>query len=432
MNAFFWLSFFALACKTPGSPDHHGILFQNKGITCDGILDESGQTVICGESSVYTATRDGSGDKDAFLAILAPDLKTGTGYSFGQPGVPERFEQVVSGNKGYWLEGFYGESKNKFLIRVDALGKTVWASRSERFQTFDEGHLAVNRQGEVLLATKDPSADAYQGFIHFFNAEGRCAWSRQVKSMEGMQDILVANDQSFILSFRQKGAYIDAALRKKYMINSFYKISREGQLLWSKSFHFDREQSEQCEFQQVLQDPSGAMYFIGRLEWKPNQKQELYVVKTLANGEIQWSKRYSGTGEWGFKSAALNAKGHLILLGDGYAKKGGLVLVEIQPDGLPVWSKLLPSSYYDQAIQLISLKNGYGIVWDKLLNFAFFDIGPDGGSCFDEADLKLDVQNVPLLINESRVVMDSIEGDWKPFSPVLVRHETIALSSNCP
>ena len=116
---------------------------------------------------------------------------------------------MIAFGNDYVLNGNSGESKNKFLLKTNSNGDAIWGIQSEKFRAFDPGDMAMDPAGNVLFISKDPAADAYHGCLHFVDKDGICKWSKDLSSIEAMQDIICTKDGLFLISYKQKGAYID-------------------------------------------------------------------------------------------------------------------------------------------------------------------------------------------------------------------------------
>jgi hypothetical protein len=422
---------FFFACSNISS-DQKAYHYNNKGITSDAIIDSRDQKIICGETSVYTSEKSGTGNKDAFFVLSSDHGKTNIGYSMGTADLPERFERVIPIGTEFVLNGFSGESKNKFLIKTNSKGEAIWGIQSERFRTFDPGDMAMDPSGNVLFITKDPSAEAYHGTLHLVDKDGNCKWSRDMSSIEVMQDIICTQDKLFLISFKQKGAYIDGSTRKKYWMNSFHKVDQSGQIVWSRKFHFDNDLVDECTFSKILEDKSGHLYFMGKIDLLKPRKQNLFITKTDKDGRIIWSNVYTGSAELNFKSGCFDSKGNLILAADGYSKNGGIAFLQLAPDGNILWAKITKSANYEQVISIFTSRDGYEIVWDKLLNFASFTVDLKGRTCTAGVeDLKLGIQKFPLILDEFKGSWDPIEADWKKMDLKLVAHQDVISTSDC-
>ena len=422
---------FFFACSNISS-DQKAYHYNNKGITCDAIIDSKDNKIICGETSVYTSEKETTGNKDAFFLMSSDHGKTNLGFSFGSPSISERFEKMIAFGNEYVLHGNSGESKNKFLIKTNANGDAIWGIQSEKFRSFDPGDMAIDPAGNVLFISKDPAADAYHGCLHLVDKDGNCKWSKDLSSIDAMQDIICTKDGLFLISYKQKGAYIDGSTRKKYWMNSFHKVDQSGQIVWSRKFHIDNDLVDECIFNRLLEDKTGHLYFIGRIDLLSPRKQNLFIIKTDKNGRIFWSNIYTCLPELSFKNGCFDANGNLILLADGYSKNGGIAYMQLAPDGKVIWSKITKSANYEQAINIFANKQGYEIVWDKLLNFASFTVDTKGRTCNSKVeDLVLTPKKFPLILDEFKGSWETVEADWKKMEFKMVSHKDIVATSDC-
>ncbi|MBK7738986.1 MAG: hypothetical protein IPI45_14605 [Saprospiraceae bacterium] len=109
-----------------------------------------------------------------------------------------------------------------------------------------------------------------------------------------------------MISYKQKGAYINGELRKKYWINTFQIVDPIGELVQYRNFHFEYDLITDWHFNKLLQDKKGNLYFIGKIEYRNSNRQEAFIIKTAIDGQIIWSHTYAQNNgnEYAFKSFA--------------------------------------------------------------------------------------------------------------------------------
>lgn len=430
----FIFSFILIACSQV-APDQKSILLQTKGLTCDAILTNSSELLICGETASHAGTDSKkNGFKDAYVFQTNSSSKSTGLTSYGIPGKSVRFEQICLNGSDRYVSGNYGDDKNKLICKLGTKNEVLWSMGSTIYKTIDKGDLAVDAAGNCLLPTKDPSSDAYEACLHLFDANGVCKWSRKLKAVEVWQDVIVTTDQKFMISYKQKGAYINGELRKKYWINTFQIVDPVGELIQYRNFHFEYDLITDWHFNKLIQDKKGNLYFIGKIEYRNTNKQEAFIIKTAIDGKIIWSHTYSADNgmEYAFKNACLTATGNLMILGDGYSKKGGIVFLELNSDGKISWAKLKSAAYFDQAMVIISKGKNYEIIWDKLLNMAMFSCNEKGQTCTNDLqEIHFTQKNFPVLLNENNGSWENIAGDWTAIQFDVNQQGNLAVEDGC-
>jgi len=430
----FIFSFIFIACSQV-APDQQAFLLQTKGLTCDAAFTNSGELLISGETASFAGTASKkTGLKDAYVFQTNSTSKSTSLTSYGIADKSLRFEQICPIESVRYISGNFGEDKNKLICKLGSKNEVLWAMRSNIYKTIDKGDLATDRSGNSLIPSKDPSADAYEACIHLFDANGTCKWSRKLKAVEVWQDVIVMNDQKFMISYKQKGAYINGELRKKYWINTFQIVDPAGELLQYRNFHFEYDLITDWHFNKLLQDKKGNLYFIGKIEYRNSNRQEAFIIKTASNGQIIWSHSYTASNgmEYAFKNACLTANGNLMILGDGYSKKGGIVFMEMDPEGKINWATLKAAAYFDQAMTILSKGKNYEIIWDKLLNLAAFSCNVQGQTCTNDLqEIQFSQKNFPVLLNENKGSWESVSGDWEAIRLDVNSHGNVAVENGC-
>lgn len=413
--------------------NQYGFLIENKGLTCDAQKLDKDRFIICGESSVYTTSETAS-NKDGFCYIRNfKNSSTGIGFALGKSDQQERIEKIRFQDRHYIVSGFSGENKNKFVAKLDDKFNLVWARISDSIQTTDQPELAVNQTAHILVAGKNAADESYQIQLHLFNNDGVCMWSRSMPSVEILQDILPTKDQHFLVSFKQKGAYIDGQTRKRYIMNAFYKINTEGQNIWAGKFHMDDDQVHHSYFTKVVEDSKAQLYFLGHIAFQANV-ENAYIVKTNADGKIIWSKFYVGLENYVFKSASIGDDGKIFIIGDGYGKNGGLVYASIQEDGKIEWARKSKSANYEQAISVIPSENSFTIIWDKLFTMAGFSTDNNGNTCLEASEeLKVSAQEYMIQMERFNGRMGELPlHTWKEMNMETKVFDQFAVKNLCP
>lgn len=430
MQSKFLLILLAISCSSK-SANEQAIRIITKGLTCDAVLTTNNEVVICGESNRYNTDGD-SGNKDALCVLVQSNAKIKHTFSFGNKQLAERCERIVSHANGYYLTGTSGDEKLKFLLKTDRDFKILWSTQSSRFKTVDQAELGVNKNGFSMLSSKNPEDDSYQLSFHLFNADGACINSFRMNSIDIMQEIMITRNDQFLVSYKQKGAYIDGQTRKRYLMNTFHVINEQGEMLSSQKFLFDDDQVHGVEFSKVIEDANGHLYFIGTMDIQMGNSQLLYVLKSDINGQVIWSKMYTGADGMRLRSACFNSNGNIMLLGDGYGKKGGLIISEIGPDGKPLWAQLMPTPQYDQAIGILDDSKHYCIVMDKLFNIGFIYLNKKAKSCIsDFKSINLEPQDMNVLTDRFNGKFETVEADWKSVEFDYKIHNDIESQDDC-
>lgn len=426
----FFFPFCILACSgTVGNQG--GTLLETKGLTCDAHLTFNDQLLVCGETAQFAHSGNNS-VKDGYCLLFSPGSADANMHVYGNDQVSHRIERMRAYGKEWIVTGIRGEQKNKFIARLNDQFDPVWALSSDTLQTTDQVEMAVDQNGNTLFSCKHPSSEAYELFIYLMNQQGQCQWGRALSSVEILQDIFLTKDQQFFISFKQKGAYIDGQTRKRYLMNSFYKMDASGQLLWAAKFHLDDDQIHHAHFNKVVEDPQGFLYFIGVIALQPNM-ENAYIVKTNSEGKILWSKFYNGLQDVTLKHGIITKKGNLLIIADGYGKQGGLTTLEVNQDGEVLWSRKFESANYEQAVAALESKNSFLFVWDKLFTMGQFSSNQEGKSCIASELLK-DIKPQEILIQFERFngrVKEIPCHVWMPFELMHKSQEKIALKKLC-
>lgn len=99
------------------------------------------------------------------------------------------------------------------------------------------------------------------------------------------------------------------------------------------------------------------------------KRKDLLIIKSDLEGRMFWSYTYKTDQHFDIKTAVADSKGGLVFVADAYGHSGGMMCAAVSPDGEIKWNNLIPSTPYEQVIDMIAGKDYFGIYYDKILNF---------------------------------------------------------------
>jgi len=278
----------------------------------------------------------------AFLIILGGSHSFGYEWSktFGDSRRDEGRSVQQTTDGGYIIAGYtysYGAGgSDLYLIKTDANGNQQW-SRTFGGSEYDAGSsVQQTSDGGFIIAgvTESFGAENRDVYLIKTDAYGNEQWSKTFggsKDLTG-ESVQQTNDGGYII-----GATTDAgrhgATEDVYLI----KTDAIGNEQWSRTlgeWGDDRLAS-------VEQTTDGG-YMIGGRTWSFGGGGKFYLIKTDANGNEQWSKTFGGSKYDGAYSAKQTSDGGYILAGITQSFGAGesdVYLIKTDADGNEQWSK---------------------------------------------------------------------------------------------
>lgn len=247
---------------------------------------------------------------------------------------------------GYILGGYtysYSGAGDAWLIRTDINGNELW----------DRVVVSGGLSGSVVAALQETSDNGYvltgNDWVAKTDANGVVQWKKTF-SNAWLFSIQLTGDNGYVVA----GQYSSDAW--------LLKIDCNGNKIWDKSF--DSTAMDLAGSVQQTSDggyilagwtKSGAPYPTGGLS------QDVWLIKTDANGNYIWDKKFGGTGfDGAFSVKQINDGGYIIA---GYTDSFGAGnqdawIIKTDGNGNEVWDKTFGGSKYDTAYDVIQTDGG--------------------------------------------------------------------------
>jgi hypothetical protein len=135
------------------------------------------------------------------------------------------------------------------------------------------------------------------------------------------------------------------------------KTDANGAVQWSQSY---AETSYNIGFA-VLETSSGGYSLVGYSESSSGQFNNIYLVTALSNGKMDWSRIYGGPKEDYAYSMTQTRDGGFVMAGMTYSAITGysdIYLVKAYSDGQIQWSKTYDITNYDYSRSVIQTSDG--------------------------------------------------------------------------
>jgi len=214
--------------------------------------------------------------------------------------------------------------------------------------------------GSVIVGNTitSPDEDFPDIFVVRTDRYGAVLWSKNYggRDSEGANDVLVASDGGFIIV-----GYTDsfgAGSKDAYLI----KTDAQGNVQWTKTYGGKKDDN----FYSVIPTGDGGYLAVGATIGADGQNRDAYLVKTNAQGNQLWSKTFGGSsgGEIAY-SVVRTSDGGFVFAGSTTSFGAGgfdVYLVKINASGNEQWSKTFGGSDWEEGYSVVETSDkGFAI-----------------------------------------------------------------------
>ncbi|MFH1320322.1 MAG: SprB repeat-containing protein, partial [Bacteroidota bacterium] len=293
---------------------------------------ESIQQTNDGGYIIVGKTGFGAGSWDIYLNKIDVEGNIQWSKTYGGTGIEYGYSVQQTTDGGYIIAGstksFGAGSDDVYLIRTDAVGDTLWTKTYGGTQS-DAGYsVRQTAGGGFIIAGHTRSfGDGDDVYLIKTDASGNTLWTKTFARLYTYgYSVQETADSGYIV-----GGY-------DYLKCYLLRTDVDGNMLWSKTYGGDN-----YDFGNSVQQTSdGGFIFLGETKSFGAGVYDVYLIKTDSNGDTLWVRTYGGTNNDYGKSVKQTPDGGYIIAG--YTESFGagsndVYLIKTSANGVVIWSK---------------------------------------------------------------------------------------------
>ena len=311
----------------------------------------------------------GAGENDVYL--VKTDAEGDTLWTRTYGGSDDDYcwsvQQTTDG--GYVIAGFtysFGAgSCDAHLIKTDTNGDTLWTHTYGGSESDYSQSVQQTTDGGYIIAgfTSSFGAGSNDYYLVKTDANGDTLWTRTYGGS--------GRDDGYSVQQTTDGGYIIVGWTQSFGagMNDVYlvKTDADGNSLWTRTYGGS---ANDCGWF-VQQTSDGGYIIAGETASSGAGSSDYYLVKTDANGDILWTRTYGGSSydaSWGIQQTT---DGGYVVIGFTYSfgVGGDIYLVKTDANGDSLWSRTYGGSSGDDAFSVQQTTDGGYIIGGSTRSF---------------------------------------------------------------
>jgi TolB-like protein len=310
----------------------------------------------------------------ALLSVSLVALFTQSAYAavkfartYGGAGNDHAFSVQRTSDGGYIVAGYTSSfgagGYDAFLVKTDANGNLIWAKTYGGAS--DDGALSVQQTsdgGYIVTGGTGPFGNV-DAFLIKTDAFGNIQWA---KTYGGTNIDAVSSFQQ-----TSDGGYIVAGWTSSFGAGNFdiflIRTDASGNIIWAKTYGETDD-----DWASSVQHTSDGGYIVAGVTLSFGAGGDIFLIKTDANGNLQWAKTYGGTFQDGASSVQQTSDGGYIVAGYTVSFGAGesdIFLIKTDASGNIIWAKTYGGTNTDEVYSVQQTSDGGYIVAGATYSF---------------------------------------------------------------
>jgi hypothetical protein len=283
--------------------------------------------------------------------------------AIGGPGSEWGYSLIQTADGGYAIAGstysFDAGLSDVYVIKLDAnsnlqwtktIGGKGWEAGSSLIQTSDGGYVIAGYTYSFGTGSSDVYSDVY---VIKLDANGNLQWTKTIggKYHDLGRSIIQTSDGGYAIAGTTKS--FGAGGKDVYVV----KLDANGNLQWTKTIGGPESEDGYS----LIQTSDGGYVIAGYTESFGAGETDVYVVKLDAHGNLQWTKTIGGENDDKSYSLIQTSDGGYAIAG--YTSSFGagrddIYVVKLDAKGNLQWTKTIGREYGDEGRSLIQTSDG--------------------------------------------------------------------------
>jgi hypothetical protein len=276
------------------------------------------------------------GMSDLFVASYAPDGKESWARSLGGPSWELAASLAVDLNGDILVAGAFDHTlaigdrvlesagdADAFVVRLAPDGSHIWSARLGDRGWDEANAVAVDADGDAIVAGALSSADQSHGFVARYSAEGTLSWTKRFTGTAGDRALAVAAAPDGVIfvagtfagSVDLGGERLGSAGKHDLFLASY---DQDGRHRWSRRFGGPQIDGARA----IALDREGFLVVAGSVSGQVSLggdtlhagHLDMFVARYSTTGEHVWSQSFPGAGA-GTRSVIATATGLIVAAG---------------------------------------------------------------------------------------------------------------------
>jgi len=316
------------------------------------------QTSDGGYIVVGSTASFGAGSSDIFLIKTDANGNIQWAKTYGGPGDDSVYSVQQTSDGGYIVAGstysFGAGSWDIFLMKTDANGNIQWAKTYGG--TGDDVAFSVQQTSDggyiVAGGTSSFGAGSWDIFLIKTDANGNIQWAKTYGGTDW--DLATSVQQT------SDGGYIVASEIRSFGAGSWdiflMKTDANGNIQWAKTYG-----GTDVDAALSVQQTSDGGYILAGLTWSFGAgERDIFLINTDANGNIIWAKTYGGTGwDWASYVQQTSDGGYIVASFTlSFSTSNDFFLIKTDANGNIIWAKTYRRTGWDEVYSVQQTSDG--------------------------------------------------------------------------
>ncbi len=274
-----------------------------------------GGYIVAGETYSF-----GAGGYDIFLIKTDANGNVQWAKTYGGTDSEGAYSVQQTSDGGYivagWTLSFGAGGSDIFLIKADANGNVQWAKTYGG--TDSEGAYSVQQTsdgGYILAGYTGSFSVGFDIFLIKTDANGNVQWAKTYRGtgVDGTTFVQQTSDDGYILAGTTWS--FGAGMADIFLM----KTDANGNIIWAKTYGGTNNDRVR-----IVQQTSDGGYIVAGFTWSFGAgSYDIFLIKTDANGDVQWAKTYGGWRDDEAYSVQQTSDGGYIVAGTTYSFGAG-------------------------------------------------------------------------------------------------------------